>query len=93
MNPDGEPFVFTLLPAEIEQITGTEVVGSGGLQSLQRKLQAQLQKGPIVEFDNAGLGQLIRYITRYEGGGGFQDRLIRAFKRSIYDLLATKMTF
>jgi len=34
MSRDGEPFVFTLLDAEIKQITETETIGSGGLQSL-----------------------------------------------------------
>jgi hypothetical protein len=35
-HPDGEPFRFILLPAEIAHITGAEIVGSGGLQSLLR---------------------------------------------------------
>jgi hypothetical protein len=84
-NPYGEPFRFTLLPAEIAQITGAEIVGSGGLQSLLRKLHAQLDLGDTVEFDNAGFGQLVRYMTRI-GGGGFETRLRRAFARSFLDL-------
>jgi hypothetical protein len=55
-NPDGEPFRFTLLPAEIAQINGAEIVGSGGLQTLLRKVREQLEQGDTVEFDNAGLG-------------------------------------
>jgi hypothetical protein len=84
-HPDGEPFRFILLPAEIAQITGAEIVGSGGLQSLLRKLYAQLELGDTVEFDNAGFGQLVRYMTRI-GGGGFETRLRRAFARSFLDL-------
>lgn len=86
-NPDGQPFVFDLEPDEIKAITGTAISGQGGLQSLQKRLQAQLSVGKAVQFDNAGLGQLIRYMTRYPGGGGFQDRLHDAFDRSLKKLL------
>ena len=85
MSRDGEPFVFTLWPAEIEQIVEKEVKGAGGLQSLLRKLQEELSHGNTVSFDNAGLGQLIRYMTKM-GNGGFEGRLRRAFVRSIFDL-------
>ncbi len=85
MASDGRPFVFTLLPAEIEQIVGTEVNGRGGLQSLQKRLKAQLEYGDTVEFNNAGLGQLIRYMTLY-GDGSFEKRLRSAFARSFLDL-------
>jgi hypothetical protein len=85
MSRDGEPFAFTLEPAEIAQITDTSVKGRGGLQTLQNKLRAQLEAGRVVQLDNAGLGQLIRYMTRH-GGGGFEDRLRRAFARSFLDL-------
>ena len=85
MSKDGEPFQFTLLPVEIAEITQIEIVGSGGLQTLLRKLRTQLERGNVVEFDNAGLGQLIRYTTRI-GGGGFETRLRRAFARSFLDL-------
>lgn len=85
-NSDGAPIVFTLEPNEAAHITETTVVGNGGLQSLQRKLQAQLANGNIVEFDNAGLGLLIRYITQYRGGG-FQGRLRHAFERSLKERL------
>jgi hypothetical protein len=84
-NRDGEPFVFDLLPEEISLITQIEIVGSGGLQTLLRKVREQLENGGRVEFDNAGLGQLIRYTTRI-GGGGFETRLRRAFARSFLDL-------
>lgn len=92
MSNDGEPFSFTLHDDEADLLTGTEVVGSGGLQSLQRRLQAQLAEGRTVTFDNAELGQLIRYISQY-GSGGFQGRLRKAFSRSLYDLLALKGEF
>lgn len=83
---DGEPFTFILYPSEIALITETPVSGKGGLQSLQKRLQEQLDSSPIVKLDNAGLGQLIRYMVKYESGGGFEDRLRRAFARSFLDL-------
>ena len=86
-NPDGAPFVFVLWPDEIALITQIDIVGSGGLQSLLRKIRTQLETSNTVEFDNAGLGQLIRYATRI-GGGGFETRLRRAFARSFLDLFA-----
>lgn len=84
---DGEPFVFTLNPDEITAIIDTPVAGQGGLQSLQKNLQTQLADGNTVQFDNAGLGRLIRYMTRYPSGGGFQNRLRTAFERSLKNLL------
>ena len=92
MSRDARPFIFELTAPEIEQLVGTPVSGEGGLQNLQIRLQDELAKGPFVSFTDAQLGQLIRYMTRY-GGGGFEARLHRAFARSIYDLLATKLTF
>lgn len=92
MPKDAKPFVFVLKEAEIQWITETEAKGIGGLQDLQRRLQAQLSQGPSVTFTDAELGQLIRYMTRY-GGGGFEDRLFRAFSDSIYGLLSTRMVF
>ena len=83
---DGEPFTFVLNPAEIAQITDTPVTGSGGLQDLQRMLQDQLAHGAVVKLDNAELGRLIRYMTKYERGGGFEDRLRRAFADSFLHL-------
>lgn len=46
-NKDGEPFTFILNRDEIAQITETPVAGKGGLQSLQKKLQAQLEQGAV----------------------------------------------
>jgi hypothetical protein len=83
---DRSLFVFTLQPDEAAYITETTVAGKGGLQSLQRRLQEQLFEGTTVKFDNAGLGQLIRYMTRYQDGG-FQARLRHAFERSLRQLL------
>lgn len=92
MTKDAEPFVFTLEDAEMQQITDTEVVGSGGLQTLQRRLKAELEHGRTVSLDDAQLGQLIRYMTRY-GSGGFEERLRKAFIRSIYQLFAFEGRF
>ena len=90
MGREAKPFVFELQEPEIQQITETEVNGQGGLQELQNRLKAQLKEGPSVTFTDAEFGQLVRYMTRY-GGGGFEARLYRAFSRSIYDLLATQV--
>ncbi|HVC60856.1 MAG TPA: hypothetical protein VND19_10910 [Acetobacteraceae bacterium] len=80
------PIVFTLLPDEAAYITQTTVAGRGGLQSFQRGLQRQLSEGNTVTLDDAGLGLLMKYISRY-GGGGFQARLRHAFGRSLRELL------
>ena len=77
--------MFELNATEISYIVGTAVEGRGGLQSLQKRLQEQLAQGNVVSLDNASLGQLIRYMTRY-GEGSFETRLRRAFARSILDL-------
>ena len=89
---DAKSFVFELMEPEIREITETEVTGKGGLQDLQRRLQEQLGNGNSVTFTDSQLGQLIRYMTRY-GGGGFEARLHHAFSRSVYDLLATRLVF
>ncbi len=85
MSSDGGPFVFTLMEAECECITGADIVGKGGLQSLLRRLKEKLEDSPTLEFDNWELGQLIRYMTKH-GDGGFEGRLRRAFARSFLDL-------
>lgn len=92
MSRDAKPFIFELLQPEIDQLVETPVSGGGGLQNLQVRLRDELAKGSSVTFTDAQLGQLIRYMTRY-GSGGFEVRLHRAFARSIYDLLATKLIF
>lgn len=85
-----KPFVFTLTPEEAVLIT--EAKGSGGHQSLHRRLVAQLAKGNLtITFNDAQLGELIRYITRYKSGG-FQGRLRKAFLRSLHELLADAFT-
>lgn len=84
-------FEFTLTPEEALEIT--EARGSGGHQSLHRRLTDELARGDLtVTFDDRQLGELIRYMTRYESGG-FQSRLRRAFLRSVYELLASERTF
>jgi hypothetical protein len=79
-----KPFTFTLTDPEIAELTGP--VGEGGHQSLHRRLLDELANGPTVTFDDAELGELIRYMTQY-GSGGFQGRLYRAFIRSLKEQL------
>jgi hypothetical protein len=80
-----KPFVFELSDREADEIRNA--VGTGGHQSLQRRLAAQLDKGQTVTFTDEQMGELIRYMTRY-GAGGFQTRLRHAFGRSFLDLFA-----
>lgn len=80
-----KPFVFTLTPEEALEIT--EARGAGGHQTLHRRLVAELARGDrTILFTDAQLGELIRYMTRY-GSGGFQDRLRKAFDRSLKELM------
>jgi len=66
-------------------VTGAE--GSGGHQELHRRLTDQLANGNLeVRFNDAQLGELIRYMTQY-GSGGFQGRRRRAFIRPLRELL------
>jgi len=80
-----KPFVFTLREEEAAEIG--EARGTGGHQTLHRRLVSELARGDLtILFTDAQLGELIRYMTRYESGG-FQDRLRRAFGRSLEELL------
>jgi hypothetical protein len=80
-----KPFEFELTDAEADEIKGA--IGTGGHQSLHRRLLAQLEKGHTLTLSDEQMGELIRYMTRY-GSGGFQSRLHRAFARSFLDLFA-----
>jgi hypothetical protein len=80
-----KPFIFVLLPEEAREIT--EANGTGGHQSLHRRLVAELERGGLtIVLSDKQLGELIRYMTQYESGG-FQGRLRRAFERSLRELL------
>lgn len=79
-----KPFVFQLTQAEADAIR--EANGSGGHQSLHRRLTEQLAHGNAISLDDAGLGEVIRYMTQYSGGG-FQGRLRKAFIRSLREQL------
>jgi len=79
-----KPLVFTLTPEEALEIT--EAKGSGGHQSLHRRLVTELAEGNLtITFTDRQFGELVRYVTRYESGG-FQGRLRRAFERSLREL-------
>jgi hypothetical protein len=81
-----KPFILTLLPEEAREIM--EAHGSGGHQSLHRRLVEELERGDLtVILSDKQLGELIRYMTRYESGG-FQGRLRRAFERSLRELMS-----
>ncbi len=70
-------------PEAIEELK-KPVVGSGGFQSLLRKLQGQLA-GRSLSLDRDDLSRLVHYTTDYREGG-FQDRL-KALSREVNDLI------
>jgi hypothetical protein len=85
MTKPPRPFSFNLTPEEADAIRGAE--GSGGQQTLHRRLVDELDaNNGVVTFDDQELGTLIRYMTQY-GSGGFQDRLREAFGRNLRNLL------
>lgn len=84
MSKAPKPFEFELTNAEIEEIRNAQ--GTGGFQALQERLIAELENGSKVTFDDAQLGEVIRYMTQYKGGG-FQGRLRAAFERSLREQL------
>lgn len=87
MPREAKPFEFDLTPEEASYMTDTPITGSGGRQSLQRKLKKQLEDHPChVVLTDAELGRLCRYIGRYEDGGA-QDRFRNAFGRVLKELL------
>jgi hypothetical protein len=80
-----KPFVFRLTPGEALEIT--EAAGTGGQQTLHRRMVDELARGNLtIVLTDTQLGELIRYMTRY-GQGGFQNRLRMAFGRSLKELL------
>jgi len=80
MSRKPKPFNFTLLPTEVAELQAPS--GKGGHQGLHSRLRVELAVGPTVTFDDAEMGELIRYMSQY-GDGGFQGRLRRAFIRSL----------
>lgn len=92
MSRHPKPFTFDLTDAEAQQITGFHINGTGGLQTLLRRLKAELTHGRRIVMDDAQLGQLLRYTTRY-GSGGFEDRLRKAFFRSLQQLFGKMFPF
>lgn len=80
-----KPFTFTLTPEEADELSAP--AGEGGHQGLHSRLRQELESGErTVTFDDAEMGELIRYMTQYKGGG-FQGRLRRAFIRSLREQL------
>ena len=80
-----KPFAFTLTQEEAAAIADAR--GSGGFQTLHRRLVSELARGDrTILFTDAQLGELIRCMTRY-GRGTFQTRLRIAFGRPLKELL------
>ncbi len=86
--PTAKPIEFTLTQSEAAELL--EPSGSGGHQSLHKRLIDQLEGGNLIlKFDDAHMGELIRYMQYgWDGAsGGFQKRLNRAFGRSLREHL------
>ena len=79
-----KPFVFTLNPDEIALLA--QPAGTGGHQSLHKRLNEQLAQGNNLTLNDAELGQVLRYMSQY-GSGGFQGRLRDAMSRSLREVL------
>ncbi len=65
--------VIGLTPDEVEMLS-RPVHGQGGFQSLLRRIQKQLDAESRLELTIDDIRQIVRYRSRY-GGGGFQGRL------------------
>ena len=75
--------ITVVLSGEELRLLRKPVVGSGGHQSLLRKLQANLHRATgILTIEEEEIHRIIRYRKKY-GQGGFQDRL-----RTMADALA-----
>jgi hypothetical protein len=84
MGRQATPIAFTLTSSEAAEILKPS--GQGGHQSLHKRLLAQLANGNLsLSFDDAQLGELVRYMSY--GSGGFQGRLRKAFKRSLLETI------
>lgn len=80
-----KPFVLTLNTDEIALLR--QPAGSGGHQSLHRRLNEQLSQGDSLILDDAEIGQVLRYMSQY-GSGGFQGRLREALIRPLREVLS-----
>lgn len=86
--PEPRPLEFTLTDDEAAEIL--EPHGSGGQQTLHQRLKDALADGNrVLSFNDAQMGELIRYMQYGWDGkrGGFQSRLHRAFARSLRERL------
>lgn len=80
------PFRITLTSEEATELLAPH--GDGGHQDLQDNLRAQLSgSNRTLALTDTQLGKIIRYMTQY-GSGGFQSRLLKAFKRPLIDLIS-----
>jgi hypothetical protein len=83
-----KPIEFTLTEEEAAAILDPH--GEGGQQTLHQHLKDALKGGNrTLSFDDKHLGELIRYMQYGwdKGRGGFQNRLHKAFARSLKERL------
>jgi hypothetical protein len=75
-------------PAEAQALF-KPVVGSGGFQNMQRKLNNALTFGAMdasISLSDAELGAVVRHMA-YSRSGGFEGRLRKAFGRSLREIV------
>lgn len=83
-----EPKIIIELTAEQEKALSRKVNGSGGWQTILRKLQSKSEEGSL-SLSPTEVGKILRYSRKY-GAGGFQDRLtgiIDQSERLVYAIL------
>jgi hypothetical protein len=74
--------VFHMKPEELAELD-IEVVGSGGFQSLIKRLQDSVDRTTnTISISDADLEKIRNYTEGY-GEGGFQGRMKRAFGRFV----------
>jgi hypothetical protein len=78
-----EPIRIQLPLTEGEAAELIQPSGEGGHQRFH-ELQ---EDGMTISLTDEQLGRIVRYIGAY-GGGGFQGRLRRAFRRALVDYIA-----
>jgi hypothetical protein len=82
INKDNDRITIHLTQDEADPLR-KPVHGSGGLQSLIKKLQPKLNNDNTIELTSSDIEKILRYTSNY-GSGGFQSRLVglaRALRR------------
>lgn len=73
---------LTLAEQHVLMDTHGEGVRKGGFQSLMKKLRSNLDATGALQLDEFDLERIPRYAFKYKGGG-WQDRLLVIFSRTL----------